>query len=275
MDHEHAFELLPGYIDEELSLSEALEFERHLAGCELCTRAYEQQRQVSARLREADMRMDAPPELVKRIRASLPVRRSVWQRLGERFGGRGAFGGVFGVAGGGNGGAKALGWAPLGAMVVSLVALTWSAGLYYAMPSGDTRLTEELVDSHVRSLQFDHLYDVISTDRHTVKPWFDGKIDFAPPVVDLAQQGYPLVGGRLDYLNGRSVAVMVYRYKLHPINLYVWPGNDAGATPHIYERQGYHLAHWSAAGMNYWAVTDAGDTELNGFITDLRAHSAS
>jgi anti-sigma factor RsiW len=165
--------------------------------------------------------------------------------------------------------------ASVGAMVVSLVALTWSAGLYLSMPSGDTHLTQELVDSHVRSLQFDHLYDVISTDRHTVKPWFDGKIDFAPPVVDLAQQGYPLVGGRLDYLNGRAVAVMVYRYKLHPINLYVWPGSDAGATPHIYERQGYHLAHWSAAGMNYWAITDAGETELNGFITGLRAHPAS
>jgi len=271
MEHEQAFELLPGYIDEELSLSESREFERHLAGCELCTHAYEQQRQVSARLRQADMRMDAPPELVKCIRAALPVRRSLWERLSERFGGTGGFS----VVGAGNVGTRSLGWAPLGAMVVSLVALTWSAGLYLSTPSGDTRLTEELVDSHVRSLQFDHLYDVISTDRHTVKPWFDGKIDFAPPVVDLAAQGYPLVGGRLDYLDGRSVAVMVYRYKLHPINLYVWPGNDAGPTPHIYERQGYHLAHWSAGGMNYWAVTDAGESELDGFLTGLRTHSPS
>ena len=277
MDHEQAFEFLPGYIDEELSLSESLEFERHLAGCEQCKRAYEQQRQVSAQLRQNDLRMNAPPELVKRIRAALPVQRSLWQRLSERFSGVAGFGGMS-VAGGTGSTAGArgtLGWAPVGAMAVSLVALTWSAGLYLSTPSGDTHLTEELVDSHVRSLQFDHLYDVISTDRHTVKPWFDGKIDFAPPVIDLAQQGYPLVGGRLDYLNGRAVAVMVYRYKLHPINLYVWPGSDAGATPHIYERQGYHLAHWSAAGMNYWASTDAGETELNGFITDLRAHPAS
>ena len=274
MDHEQAFELLPGYIDEELSLSESLEFERHLAGCEQCKRAYEQQRQVSAQLRQNDLRMDAPPELAARIRAALPVQRSWWQRLGASFGGSGRLGGKGRAVGKGSA-VGTLGWAPLGAMAVSLVALTWSAGLYLSMPSGDTRLTEELVDSHVRSLQFDHLYDVISTDRHTVKPWFDGKLDFAPPVVDLAQQGYPLVGGRLDYLNGRAVAVMVYRYKLHPINLYVWPGSEAGTTPHIYERQGYHLAHWSAAGMNYWAVTDAGESELNGFITDLRAHPAS
>ncbi|HEY1999580.1 anti-sigma factor [Paraburkholderia sp.] len=271
MDHEQAFELLAGYIDDELSLSEALEFERHLAGCEACKRAYEQQRKVSAQLRQADLRLEAPAELVKRIRASLPGRRSWWQRLAARFGAEGGAGGFagFGTRGG------TLGWGPVGVMALSLVALSWSAGLYLSMPSGNSRLTEELVDSHVRSLQFNHLYDVISTDRHTVKPWFDGKLDFAPPVVDLAQQGYPLVGGRLDYLDGRAVAVMVYRYKLHPINLYVWPGNDASATPRLSERQGYHLAHWSAGGMNYWAVTDAGDTELDGFLAALRAHSAS
>ncbi|NTX25638.1 anti-sigma factor [Burkholderia pyrrocinia] len=261
MDHDQAFELLPGYIDQELSLSEALEFERHMAGCEQCQRDYSQQHQVSVQLRQADLRFEAPAELVKRIKAALPGRPSLWQRLVERFGSRS--------------GGEALGWAPVGAMVMSVVALTWGAGLFLSVPSSETRLSQELVDNHIRSLQFNHLSDVISTDRHTVKPWFDGKLDFAPPVVDLAQQGYPLVGGRLDYLNGRPVAVMVYRYKLHPINLYVWPGDDAGAIPHIYQRQGYHLAHWSTGGMNYWAITDAGDMELNGFISDLRAHPAS
>ena len=238
MDHEQAFELLPGYLDQELSLSEALEFERHLSSCEQCQQVYSQHRQVSAQLRQADLRVDAPAELVKRIKAALPGRPSLWQRLVERFGLRG--------------GGGALGWAPVGAMVMSVVALTWSAGLFLSVPSGETRLSQEVVDNHIRSLQFNHLSDVISTDRHTVKPWFDGKLDFAPPVVDLAQQGYPLVGGRLDYLNGRPVAAMIYRYKLHPINLYVWPGNDAGGPPpHIFQQQGYHLAHWSAAGMNY------------------------
>ncbi|WP_133645874.1 anti-sigma factor family protein [Paraburkholderia flava] len=261
MDHEQAFELLPGYLDQELSLSESLEFERHLADCELCQQAYAQHQQVSAKLRQADLRVDAPADLARRIRAALPRQKSWWQRLIERFEWR---------SGGGS-----WNWAPVGAMAMSFVALTWSVGLYLSVPSGETRLTDELVNSHIRSLQFDHLSDVISTDKHTVKPWFDGKLDYAPPVVDLAQQGYPLIGGRLDYLDGRPVAVMVYRYKLHPINLYVWPGHDGGPTPSIGEKQGYHLAHWSAGGMNYWAITDAGDTELNGFIADLRAHPAS
>jgi anti-sigma factor RsiW len=273
MDHDQAFELLPGYVDEELSLSEAREVERHLADCPDCQEVLEQQRHASRQLRGADLRVEAPPELAKRIRAALPLRRSLWQRVfGAPSSSASGASGSGAVAG--RGGAS-LGWAPLGAMAVSFGALAWSAGLYLSTPPRDTSVTQELVDSHVRSLQFDHLYDVISTDRHTVKPWFDGKIDFAPPVIDLAQEGYPLVGGRLDYLNGRAVAVMVYRYKLHPINLYVWPGNEAGATPHIEERKGYHLARWSAAGMNYWAITDAGESELSGFVNGLRAHSAS
>lgn len=266
MEHEQVFELLPGYVDEELSLSEAREVERHLADCPECQQVIEQQREASSQIRGADLRVETPPELIKRAHAALPLKRSLWQRL---FGEPSRSNAMAGR------GAASVGWAPLGAMAVSFAALAWSAGLYLSTPPRDTSLTQELVDSHVRSLQFDHLYDVISTDRHTVKPWFDGKIDFAPPVIDLAQQGYPLVGGRLDYLNGRAVAVMVYRYKLHPINLYVWPGNDGSATPQVEERKGYHLAHWSAGGMNYWVVTDAGDAELTGFINDLRAHSAS
>ena len=261
MDHEHASEVLSGYLDQELGLSEALEFERHLAGCEQCQEVYAQHRQLSAQLKQPGLRVEAPKELAMRIKAALPGRRSPWERLGERLrrwtGGRSST------------------WAPVGALAMSVVALSWSLSLYLAVPSSEQRLTQELVDDHIRSLQFNHLSDVISTDKHTVKPWFNGKLDFAPPVVDLAQQGYPLVGGRLDYLDGRAVAVMVYHYKLHPINLYVWPGNNAGAVPHIHAQQGYHLAHWSTAGMNYWAITDAGDNELSGFISELRAHPAS
>jgi anti-sigma factor RsiW len=284
MNHEQALELLPGYLDEELSLSEALEFQRHLDSCGECAQVLAQHRDVSAQLRSAQLRMDAPPELVKRIEAALPGRSAPWARLGERFKGRGS------------GDSSSIGsrwltwptWATAGVMVASVAALSVSMSLYLSVPSSEDRLTQEVVDDHIRSLQFNHLSDVISTDKHTVKPWFNGKLDFAPPVIDLVQQGYPLIGGRLDYVDGRTVAVMVYRYKLHPINLYVWPSNGTGTgisariaidtqrrEPAIHERQGYHLAHWSAGGMTYWAITDAGESELRGFVTDLRAQPSS
>ncbi|WP_158904726.1 anti-sigma factor [Burkholderia sp. L27(2015)] len=279
MNHEQALELLPGYLDEELSLSEALEFQRHLDSCGECSQVLAQHRDVSAQLRSAQLRMDAPPELVKRIEAALPGRSAPWARLGERFKGQD------------NGNSRNVGsrwltwptWATAGVMVASVAALSVSMSLYLAVPSSEDRLTQEVVDDHIRSLQFNHLSDVISTDKHTVKPWFNGKLDFAPPVIDLVQQGYPLIGGRLDYVDGRAVAVMVYRYKLHPINLYVWPSNGTGIgtgttqlrEPAIHERQGYHFAHWSAGGMTYWAITDAGEDELHGFVTDLRGQLSS
>ena len=261
MDHEKAFELLPGYIDNELTLSETVEFEHHLSGCAECQRALESQQRVSSLLKTSNLQFTAPDELRARIKAQLHPRKSLFQRLAHwlpswKEGGRSS-------------------WAPAGAMVISAAALMWSGMLYLATPSADVRLSQELVDNHVRSLQLNHLIDVISTDRHTVKPWFEGKIDFAPPVLNLAQDGYPLVGGRLDYLDGRTVAVMVYRYKLHAINLYVWPGNDAGESPGVHELQGYHIAHWTDGRMNYWAITDAGNSELAGFVKSLRAHAGS
>ena len=261
MDHQQALELLPAYLDRELSLSEARELERHLDSCEACRQAYALQCDASSQLRQAELRIDAPAALLQRIEAALPRHTAPQLALGERFKrwlSR-----------------RSSNWTALGAMAMSLAVLSVSVNLYRQAPSPEQGLTQELVDDHVRSLQSNHLFDVISTDKHTVKPWFNGKLDFAPPVIDLAQQGYPLVGGRLDFLNGRAVAVMVYRYKLHPINLYVWPGNEAGPTPSIVEHRGYHLAHWSRAGMTYWAITDAGPQELNGFITDLLAQIAS
>ena len=278
MNHEQALELLPGYLDEELSLSEALEIQRHLDSCEECAQVLAQHRDVSAQLRAAQLRVDAPPELVKRIEAALPGRSAPWARVGERFK-------RWGSSNSRSSSSRWLTWptwATAGVMVASVAALSVSMSLYLAVPSSEDRLTQEVVDDHIRSLQFNHLSDVISTDKHTVKPWFNGKLDFAPPVIDLVQQGYPLIGGRLDYVDGRTVAVMVYRYKLHPINLYVWPSNGSGIgidrqlrEPAIHERQGYHLAHWSAGGMTYWAITDAGEGELRGFVTDLRAQPSS
>jgi anti-sigma factor RsiW len=144
-----------------------------------------------------------------------------------------------------------------------------------AVRPGPTRretIVEEAVSGHVRSLLADHLFDVRSTDQHTVKPWFLGKLDFAPPVVDLASAGFPLVGGRLDYLSGRPVAALVYQRQQHTINVFVFP-EDAQALPAIDARsiRGFHVRHWVRNGMSFWAVSDLNETELTAFARALEA----
>lgn len=132
-------------------------------------------------------------------------------------------------------------------------------------------LASDIVSSHVRALLSQHPIDVISTDEHTVKPWFNGKLDYAPPVVDLAAQGFPLVGGRIDYVDHRVVAVLVYRYQKHPIDLYVFPDNGRSGSPGAWTKDGYALAHWRADGMAYWAITDAEPAHLRTFQLAIQA----
>jgi anti-sigma factor RsiW len=136
-------------------------------------------------------------------------------------------------------------------------------------------LTDQIVSGHIRALQPGHLEDVQSSDRHTVKPWFDGRIDFAPPVKDLAAQRFPLTGGRLDYLAGRPVAALVYRRDKHIINLFVWPvaENSTVQQPETTERQGYNLVHWTQNGMSFWAVSDLEAKQLRDFMDDWRRAS--
>jgi len=129
-------------------------------------------------------------------------------------------------------------------------------------------LTDAIVADHIRALQPGHLEDVVSTDQHTVKPWFDGRIDFAPPVRDFATEGFPLKGGRLDYLDNRPVAALVYQRDKHIIDLYVWPQTSAG--PHLASDtaiQGYNVIHWTEGGMNFWAVSDVERNQLQDFAT--------
>jgi anti-sigma factor RsiW len=154
---------------------------------------------------------------------------------------------------------------------VVLVSLaTWWAFWVGPHAAGE-RLAREVAASHVRSLMEQHLLDVESSDRHSVKPWFLGKLTFAPPVPDLAEQGFPLLGGRLDYLDDRVVAALVYRWRQHVINLFVWPsaaGADAAVRPG--EWRGYHLVHWSAGGLTFWAVSDLNAPELHEFARLVR-----
>lgn len=155
----------------------------------------------------------------------------------------------------------------------------WSAGIGFglgaacaaalafliAAPSGPD-LTRELVASHIRALQPGHLEDVVSTDRHTVKPWFDGRLDFAPPVKDLKDVGFPLKGGRLDYVEGRPVAALVYQRDKHIIDLYIWPGEQGErSAPRLAEYHGYNIVHWTWNGMTFWAVSDVEPAQLHDF----------
>jgi anti-sigma factor RsiW len=137
--------------------------------------------------------------------------------------------------------------------------------------AADNRLTEEVVSSHIRSRMADHLTDVASSDQHTVKPWFAGKVDFAPPVTDLAEHGFRLVGGRLDYLQNRPVAAEVYRRNDHVINLFVWPASkNRSTTKKLSVAKGYNVISWESSGMNYCAVSELNPVELREFADLLK-----
>jgi anti-sigma factor RsiW len=241
MNCEEARRLLPAYADGELELGQALAFEQHLQGCAECAAALRGHKGLSAAVRGLPYHR-APDTLRARLHrqlapseaAPVPPRRV---ELGR--------------------------WAmPIAAGLVMAIGLDF--GL--AARRADEGLRQELVAAQVRSLQVEHLNDVASTDQHTVKPWFAGKLDYAPPVRDLAAQGYPLVGGRLDYIGHREVAALVYHHRKHTINLYVWPaqGEDA-LSPASQSREGYSLVHWRGEGMEYWAVSDLNAGELKEF----------
>lgn len=168
--------------------------------------------------------------------------------------------------------ARIAAWWPIG--------LSFACGLLVAsavlMSAGlrqrEDPLAQEVVAAHVRSLMADHLTDVASTDQHTVKPWFAGKLDFSPPVVDLAADGFPLVGGRLDYLADRTVAALVYRRRGHTINVFVMPAADARPMAvSAIDRNGFHVLEWQAQGMRLWAVSDVSPPELRQFVAAMSA----
>lgn len=246
-----ARELPGGYLDDELDMATSLKFRRHLQECPECTAELRRQEALRKALRTSDLSFKAPAGLEKRIRSAVGTADHGQVGSLERVRRRPAV------------------WLALAASMVIAALLVWRFG---TSPRENTDLTAELVlTDHVRSLMLDHLTDVISTDNHTVKPWFNGKLDFSPPVRDTAAEGFPLAGGRLDYVN-RPVAALVYRRRQHVINVFVWPSSNEsrGVSPESHTRQGYNLLHWSRAGMEYWAVSDLNVAELKQFVQLLQ-----
>jgi anti-sigma factor RsiW len=157
-------------------------------------------------------------------------------------------------------------WATAAALAAAVLLGVSLAPRFRAQSAAD-RVAAEVAACHARSLLADHLFDVASVDRHTVKPWFQGRVDFSPPVRDLKDDGFPLAGGRLEFLDGRTAAALVYRRRQHVINLFVWPtadGRDGGVE--VLSRRGYNMAHWTGSGLTFWAVSDLNADELLDFF---------
>jgi len=155
-----------------------------------------------------------------------------------------------------------------------VVLLVWGGRLLQVSPVVAEHVLQDVIAGHVRSLMANHLTDVMSADQHTVKPWFEGHMDFAPPVPDLTAQGFPLVGGRLDYFDNRPVAALVYKRQQHVINLFVWPTPPVAAGPEsTVTRHGYNLVQWTTAGMTYWAISTLNAQEMQAFAHMIQPHT--
>jgi anti-sigma factor RsiW len=253
MDCTNAQTLLDGYLDRELDPVRNLEIEDHLHGCAHCSQSYSNRQVIRSGLKTDSFYFKAPADLQKRIQRSV-------RQAAKAEAPAGWFSGS---------------WFKIVAPLATAALVVLMLVPYFGGPSSDQLLTQEVVASHIRSLMVNHLADVPSTDEHTVKPWFNGKLDFSPPVSDLAKQGFPLVGGRLDYLNNRPVAALVYQRDKHVINVFIWPSDSsAQAGGSIKTQQGYHVVRWTGSGMNFWVVSDLEQNQLAQF-TDLLKSSAA
>jgi anti-sigma factor RsiW len=235
---EEAEVLLHALIDDELDAGHARAIETHVATCQRCAAQLRDYRDMRGAFVGASLKFDAPADLRRRIDARLPAAKRPDRRsLLKGF-----------AAGAGLSSAIAAG-------LLIVVMHTDREGL----------IMSEIVSAHLRSLQADHLADVLSTDQHTVKPWFNGRLDVAPPVLDLTAQGFTLFGGRLDYIDGKPIAALVYRRRAHVINLFVVEASAErrGATMEMV--QGFNVRHWGAPGFSLWAVSDLNADELEDF----------
>jgi anti-sigma factor RsiW len=265
MNCEQATDLMDAYLDGELDPITSQTVEQHLLECPKCEEAFESHTALAHAISQGAPYYRAPAELHQRVQSSL---RDAIETSASR------------------GGAREIqplrtrprterrsvlfempwNWLGLAAAIILAAVIVWNFLPRLQQPGADQFLATQLIASHVRSLMANHLTDVASSDQHTVKPWLDAKLDFAPPVVDLMSEGFPLIGGRLDYLDNHPVAALIYQRRKHFINLFIWPTTPgAGDTTKSVTRQGYHLVHWVDSDFNYWAVSDVSDSDLQTF----------
>ncbi len=241
MNCEEANVLLHALIDGELDAGHAREVEAHIAGCPDCATHLREFQELRQAMTPAGLRYAAPASLRARIEGKLPAHSVAGMSRRSAIKGF-AFG--------------------AGASAIA------ASGLLLMVMQGDEqkRILEEVVSAHLRSLQAQHLIDVQSSDQHTVKPWFNGRLDAAPPVVDLTAQGFTLLGGRLDYVDAKPVAAIVYRRRVHIINLFCAPAPGSGHRGATMESlHGFNVRRWSENGLNLWAVSDIEADELQDF----------
>jgi anti-sigma factor RsiW len=251
MTSAHVHEDLSAYVDGELPPDRAMELAEHLTSCAECASDYEAMLTTVRTAREGLVRHGAPDMLRARIRASLreesrptvarvaPGKRRAWR----------------------------IPWNVVAAAAIVALASSGVTMVATNRRASDSPVAQEVLASHIRSLMPEHLTDVRSSDQHNVKPWFNGRLDFSPTVPRLEEQGFPLLGGRVDYVHGRPVAVVVYGRRQHVINVFSWPADQDGeAAPAPRARNGYNLERWRQGGVEYWAVSDLNAAELRQFV---------
>jgi len=243
-------DFIDAYIDNELDVATVILVEQHLRACSQCQQLLESRQVVGALLSNPQVQFEVPDSLLGKIQSAIPVATS---------------GGKYR-----SGGRSVVPWFSVPLALAAAVAVV--LGLVFLYPgtghnrSRSNSLAEEVISSHVRSLLATHLLDVPSTDQHTVKPWFAGKLKFSPPVEDLTDHGFRLIGGRLDYINGREAAALVYQRNKHVINLFIWP-SEAGrnAAVQAFAKDGYNVLYWVREGFEFWAVSDVQPGDLRAF----------
>jgi anti-sigma factor RsiW len=238
---EHLLEL---YLDGELSARESVEMREHLDSCFACTRQYRQLEQIGSDIRMHVGHHAPPAGFERRVQAVLRKAARTERQPSRQL----------------------QNWMAVAASVLLFVSIASNVALLRSHASARDLLASEVLSSHLRSLIGTHLVDIPSSDQHTVKPWFNGKLNFSPDVKDFARQGFPLIGGRIEYLDDRPVAALIYQRRKHLVNLFLWPAPSSSPSGYsAMTRRGYNLLSWTQDGMTCWLVSDVPTSELEQF----------